>query len=70
MTLFLCSLRFLLFQLIGHTKKSQRVVLGHLATACCRRRRLPPDRWWPLAVTGGSSSVGGVFLKRVDVFSI
>ena len=32
--------------------RSQTVVRGRLATARCRRRRLPPDGWWPLAVTG------------------
>ena len=32
----------------------QTMVWGRLATARCRRRRLPPDGWWPLAVTGGS----------------
>ena len=34
--------------------RSQTVVLGSLATSCCRRGRLPPDGWWPLAVAGGS----------------
>ena len=27
---------------------------GSLATARYRRWRLPPDRWWPLAVTRGN----------------
>ena len=44
------------------------MVRGSLATARCRRWRLPPDRWWPLAVTGGNHGVGRLFLKRVDVF--
>ena len=29
------------------------MVLGRLATSCCRRVSLPPDGWWPLAVAGG-----------------
>ena len=35
------------------------VRIGHsqccIATPRYRRRRLPPDGWWPLAVTGGIS---------------
>ena len=29
------------------------MVRGSLETTRCRRWRLPPDRWCPLAVTGG-----------------
>ena len=39
-------------------------VRGSLATACCRRWRLPPDRWWPLAVTGGNQVVGCLVLEE------
>ena len=31
----------------------QSVVQGCIANPRCRRGRLPPDGWWPLAVTGG-----------------
>ena len=43
-------------------------VRGSLATACCRRWRFPPDRWGPLAVTGGNLVVKCLVLRREDVF--
>ena len=53
---------------IGRLVYMLRIVLlswGYiLYSACCRRWRLPPDRWWPLAVTGGNHGVGCWFLKR------
>ena len=37
------------------TCRPQSVVRGCIAIPRCRCRRLPPDGWWPLAVTGGIS---------------
>ena len=45
-----------------------RSLVYKMATACCRRWRLPPDRWGPLAVTGGNLVVACWVSKRADVF--